>query len=134
MTQKELGQLYWLNREIEMDKRKLADLNSLADGTSKKIAGLPNAALAADKKALAAEIAGCRAVIEEKLQLCIDEYNRLHRFIAGVDDSQMRMVLALRHVNGLSWRQIAFHIGGGNTEDGIKMAYHRFLKKNIQKK
>ncbi|MDL2324283.1 hypothetical protein LJC61_03925 [Ruminococcaceae bacterium OttesenSCG-928-A16] len=133
MTQKELGQLYWLNREIEMDKRQLEELTAAAIGAGSKITGLPHAAKLADKTALTTEIANCKALMEAKIQLCLAEYTRLHRFISTVEDSQMRMILTLRHINGLNWRQISFHVGGGNTEDGVKMAYHRFLKKSASK-
>ena len=56
------------------------------------------------------------------------ELNRLNRFIENVDDAQMRMILSLRFVNGLTWRQVAHSIGGGNTEDSVRKACQRFLQ------
>lgn len=43
-------------------------------------------------------------------------------------DAQMRMILSLRFVNGLTWRQVAHSIGGGNTEDSVRKACQRFLQ------
>lgn len=134
MTMKELSQLYWLNREIEMEQRRLNELTAASTEGCAKITGIPYTRLLTDKTAIAGEIADCRSIIDAKIQQCMAEYNRLYRFISAVDDSQMRMILTLRHVNGLNWRQIAFHIGGGNTEDGVKMAYFRFLKKSEEEK
>jgi hypothetical protein len=37
MTLKELSQLYYLNREIEMDRRRLAELEARASGSSAQI-------------------------------------------------------------------------------------------------
>ncbi|MEG0153534.1 MAG: hypothetical protein RR744_10260 [Cellulosilyticaceae bacterium] len=47
----------------------------------------------------------------------------------GVADSEMRMILSLRYVNALSWDQVTYSIGGGNSEDGVKKKAYRFLKK-----
>ena len=42
MTKRELSQLYWLNREIEEDKRKLTELEAAAEGGTAKITGMPH--------------------------------------------------------------------------------------------
>ena len=128
MTAKELSQLFYLNREIEQDKMRLAELEAAATSTTAKITGLPFVSAIADKTAIAAEIADIQAEIEAKNRLCIIEYNRLMRYIASVDDSLIRQILSLRFVNGFSWRQVAMSIGGGNTEDGVRMACNRFLE------
>lgn len=120
MTKKELSQLYYLNREIE----------ELATSCTAQITGMPKVSWNSDKIAkYAAEIADLKALLDLNLKKCFYEFNRLNRYIETVDDSQMRMILALRYVNGLSWRQIAFSIGGGNTEDGVRKAHDRFLAK-----
>lgn len=127
MTKKELSQLYWLNREIEKDKVRLAELEAAATDTSVKISGLPHVSGISDKTAIAAEIADIRAIIKAKTDMSVAEYNRLNRYIAGVDDSLIRQILILRYVNGLGWQQVAAAIGGGNTEDGVRKAHDRYL-------
>ena len=112
MNKKELSQLYSLNKEIEQEKKRLAELEAAAAGVSVNIKGLPHIGMAADKTAIAAEIADCKAVIEAKVQACIAEYNRINRYIASIDNSSMRQVLTLRFVDGLSWNQVACGIGG----------------------
>lgn len=133
MTNKELNQLYWLNREIELDKQwlKKMDIEVLKKRQGER-GLLPSLADMECAKELEKEIVLCRRMVELKVEKCFIEYRKLLIFIESVEDSYMRMILTLRHVNGLSWRQIAFHIGGGNTEDGVKMAYHRFLKKSCK--
>lgn len=130
MTKKELSGLYYLNKEIEQEKRKLAELEATATDTSVKISGLPHVGGISNKTALAAEIADARAIIQAKINLSVVEYNRLNRYIASIDDSLIRQIISLRYINGLSWVQVAMSIGGGNTEDGIKKACYRYLDKN----
>ena len=49
MTKKELSELYWLNREIDEEKRKLKELESAATNCTAKITGLPHVAGTHDK-------------------------------------------------------------------------------------
>lgn len=128
MTKKELSQLYWLNREIDENKARLAELEAAATNTAVKISGLPHVAGISDKTAIAAEIADVREIIKAKTAISVVEYNRINRYIASVDDSLMRQILSLRYINGLSWQQVAMSIGGGNTEDGVRMAHNRYLR------
>lgn len=130
MTTKELSQLYYLNREIEQEKTRIRELEDAATNTAAKITGLPHTGSISDNTAIAAQIADCRTIVEAKQQAAVAEYNRLCRYIAGIDDSLMRQIISLRFINGLSWRQVAFHVGGGNTEDGVRIALARFLAKS----
>ncbi|MCL2301531.1 MAG: hypothetical protein FWC27_15430 [Firmicutes bacterium] len=131
MTNKELSQLYHLNREITEQQRRLAELESLSTSCTSRITGLPASKNLADKVAdYAIEMAELRTLIDLNLKKCFYELNRLTRYINCVDDSLMRQILSLRHINGLSWVQIAFSLGGDNTADGVRMAHKRFLEKN----
>lgn len=56
--------------------------------------------------------------------------NQVEEFIASVNDSRMRRIINLRFIENLTWQQVASRIGGGNTENGIKSAFHRFMEKD----
>ena len=128
MTVKELSQLYYLNREIERDKRRLSELEAAAQSSSAKITGMPHGSGADDKIGrCAAEIADLRGIIEANMQRCWYELNRLNRYIAMVEDSLTRQILTLRYINGLPWQQVACSIGGNNTADGVRMTVYRYL-------
>lgn len=130
MTKKELSQLYWLNREIEEEKRKLAELEVTAADATAKITGLPHVTGAHDKVGdLAILIAEQRDLIDLKVRQSVIEYNRLNRYIAGVEDAQMRMILSLRYVNGLSWQQVAFAIGE-TDEQYPRRKHNKFLQES----
>lgn len=68
-----------------------------------------------------------KAIIAAKQQQCIHERGRLERYIADIPDSLTRQIFTLRFINGLTWYQVAMHIGGGNTEDSVRMACNRYL-------
>lgn len=129
LTNKELSQLYWLNSEIVEEKRKLDELETAASNCTAKITGLPHASGTSTKiENYAILIAEQRELIDAKVKQSIIEYNRLNRYIASIDDCLMRQILSLRYVNGFSWFQVATHIGGGNTEDSVRMACQRYLQ------
>ena len=131
MTKKELSQLYYLNREIEEQTRRLSELEEIATSCAVTITGMPHAPGITDKVAnYATEIADLRAILDLNLKKCFYELNRLNRYIASVDDSQMRLILSMRYINGFSWTKIAMSIGGGNTPDSVRKAHDRFLQKN----
>lgn len=134
VTKKELSQLYYLNREIEELQRRIEELECTATSTTSPITGMPSVHTVRDKLGdYAAEIADLKGILDLNMKKCFYEFNRLNRYIQGLGDSEMRMILSLRYVNGLSWQQIAFSIGGGNSEDGVKKKAYRFLKKSSEK-
>jgi hypothetical protein len=71
--------------------------------------------------------------LRRRLQRRLDELMELveetNEYIHTIDDSLMRQILSLRYINGLTWEQVAAHIGGGNTADSVRKAADRFLGK-----
>lgn len=130
MTKEELSKLYWLNREIELEKRRLSELESAATNATAKISGLPHATGESRKtESMAILIAEQRDLVELKIRQSVIEYNRLSRYISSVDDPLVRSILSLRFIYGLAWLQVAMRIGGDNTADSVKKQCYRFLKK-----
>ena len=131
MTLKDLSQLYYLNREIEMDTERLARLEAKTLPGIQILTGMPKAPGTADKTAqYAAEISDLRGIIETKQRQCIYERSRLERYIADIPDSLTRQIFTLRFVNGLRWDQVSACIGGGNMADSCRMAVRRYLVRN----
>ncbi len=153
MTVKELSQLYYLNREIEMDQKRLQRIEAeLADLTeeegtivslsSPSFTGMPRGSSNANKleraaedlwelhqniqikRALREEIA---ATIRRKQAQCLAEQAKLERYIATLPDSLLRMIFTYRFINGLSWAQVSESIGMRTTEDSVKKLCYRFL-------
>lgn len=131
MTLKELSQLYYLNREIEMDQCRLRKLEAMAQPGGQRLTGMPHTPGVTDKVAFyAAELADLRGVIEAKHKRCILERDRLERYISSIDDSFIRQIFTCRFVSGLPWEQVAACVGGGNTGDNCRMTATRYLERN----
>ena len=75
-----------------------------------------------------AEIVDLEAIIQAKITQCLHERARLERYIAEIPDSLTRQIFQLRFINGLTWVQIAFSVGGGNTEEGVRKRVYRYLE------
>lgn len=128
ITKRELSQLYYLSREIKRDKRRLKELEALAEGTTQHLTGMPIAPGFGDKTArYAIEIMELKEIVECNLRRYMIEYNRLMRFISEVEDSQMRQILTLRYVNGMTWQRIAMEIGE-TDESYPRRKHNKFLK------
>lgn len=114
MTMRELSQLRYLRREIEREREELAGRARERPVSSYH----------------AAETAETCGRIAVRLEQHIAERDRLETYIAAIDDSLTRQAFVLRFSDGLSWRAVAYRIGGGNTADGIRMQCVRYLRKN----
>ena len=130
MTKKELSQLYYLNREIEEIQRRISELEGLATGCTSRITGMPMVRETNDKVGkYVAELADLKCLLDLNLKKCFYELNRMNRFINSIEDSQMRMILSLRYINGLPWEQVAASISYDLSGDAVRKAHDRFLQK-----
>ncbi|WP_346914193.1 hypothetical protein [Clostridium sp.] len=130
MTKQELSQLYYLNREIEHLKERITELECIATSSTSRITGMPHATDISDKVGkYAAEIVDLKELLDLNLKKCFYELNRLNRYIESIEDSEMRMIMSLRYINGLSWQQVAFSIGE-HDEQYPRRKHNAFLKKN----
>lgn len=58
-----------------------------------------------------------------------DILNAVENFILSLKDSRIRLIIRYKYVQNMSWGQVAKKMGGGNTEEGVKSAFHRYFKK-----
>lgn len=91
MKKQDLKSLYWLRKEIQREKRILAEGQRMNELQSK--------------------------------------YDAICGEVYAIQDTQVRLILLLRYVDGMSWRNIAARVGGGNTSDSVRMIHNRFLSK-----
>lgn len=128
MTKRELSRLYYLNKEIAREKSQLAELRGRGTSATARVTGLPHCSGIGDKVGnTAIELADLEALIDTHCKQATAEYARLNLYIQAIDDPQMRLILSLRYVYGLSWRQVAVKLGGGNTANGVYQRHKRFL-------
>ena len=137
MTIKELSQLYWLNKEIETDQKRLDDLAEEIRGHQQRLADLRQKASAPSGSSLTGmprspshdnrieryvgDIVDLERLIADKRKalseyamaiharqmLVIHERNELEAYINSIEDGYMRKVFYHRFIDGENWAQIA---------------------------
>lgn len=135
MTRQKLKQVRYLKREIEllqeqiaavegeivMDRVRGSDPDHPWTERSFIIRGLPGER---NEKLLR-----LRERLERRMKDLQDMRAEIFEWVEGIEDSLLRQIIVLRHVNGLSWRQIARTIGAGTTWNSLRMMHDRFLEK-----
>lgn len=123
------GKIEKLERQIEKIERDGNVIDKVRGGDgglqSFKIEGFPYPEYSRKKTLLYAR----KATLSELEMELLETLNEVEAFIASVKDSHMRRIISLRVVDGLSWNKVADYIGGGNTEDSIRMSFNRFMEK-----
>lgn len=123
MTRKELSEIYYINREIEMWKRELDDITSLQ---SPRLDGLPRGGETSDttaaKAVRAAQISETIDGLLARLQL---KRKEIYDYIATIDDSLMRQIIMYRCLSLCTWEETARYVGGNNTADSVRMLFNR---------
>ena len=56
------------------------------------------------------------------------QLSEIEEFIKSLSDSYLRQIVTLRVIKGLTWLEVAEKVGGGNTEDRVRMMYNRCFK------
>lgn len=111
MKEKDLNQYYSLNLEIENLEEQLSELHE-REIKAIKMTGMPGSGGTSDSVGkLASEIVDLSDLINLKLKECIIARNRIERFIASIQDSEMRLILRMRHIDRKSWEEIGDKLG-----------------------
>ena len=137
MNKDQLRQLRHLKSEIRLLKQQIDNLES--EIVTDRVRGSDVEHPYIEKTYIIRGLAYDRRKIKrlkEKLQRRVDDLIDLvveiNEYIETIDDSLLRQIITLRHVNGLTWDQVAASIGGGNTADGVRMIHDRFLKRDVK--
>ncbi|MDP4109543.1 MAG: hypothetical protein Q8878_05885 [Bacillota bacterium] len=134
MTKKELSSLYFLIREIEIQQKRLAEMERISLCPSTVITGMPRCPGISDGVSrFSCEIHDLTRLIEQNVKRCLEERVRLEQYIHLIDDSEIRMIFTLRYINGLSFRQIAFSLGY-QDESVPRKRHNRYLRRSEAKR
>lgn len=124
-----LEQIYYINRELKMWEHELERLKMRSPVASPS----PRIGTVSGISDPTARIAERRIEIEsyikfktEQLQAARDE---AMKFIWEIPDSLTRMIVFYRCVSLMSWRRVAYEVGGGNSEESVRKIYTRFFEK-----
>ena len=125
MTEKELQQVYFLRKEIDMWESKLNELSDIKavryDSSGSHGSGTSDPVLQLVEKR-----DQIRRIIADKQAESRTQEAEITKYIMTVDDSLIRQIMYKRHIELKSWPCIAKEIG--SSPDSLRMAYRRFLK------
>lgn len=128
MTYRELNRIHALREEIKRDYERMEELRSLAESTTQTLSDMPRGSGVSDKVArYAAQIVDLQISILGHRLDAIEEEKKITDYVSTITDPLIRLIIKLRHVDLLKWQDIAQQIGGGNSAESIRQAYHRFL-------
>lgn len=134
MTEKELQQLYFLNKEIKMLKSQIDTMEPKM--TTDRVSGsekeFPYTQRSFTIKGINIDEYNSKIRrLERKLKIrlgeLLDLVEDMNEFIEKQEDSEIRQILALRYINNLTWHQIAMHLGYAD-ESVPRKRMNRFLK------
>ena len=131
MTRKDLEQVYYLNNELKMWQRRLADLQADIALSPKVLDGMPYSktnAVSSPTEIKAIRIAELSNIIEGKISEIQVTLMDIEAFIVTIEDSLIRQIVEYRCCKLMKWQQIADRIGEGYTEEAVRQSYHRFIK------
>lgn len=131
MTVHELSEVYYIQKIINRYEDQIARLCARLDPGGMNLSGMPrNPSPNPDRMTeiiAKVDVIKRKKRIEEERKAIAEE--KLERFIDQCDNPQIRIILMYRFVDFLKWDAVAAKLGGNNTEDSVKKACYRFLKK-----
>ncbi|WP_353096334.1 hypothetical protein [Tissierella praeacuta] len=134
MDKEQLSQLKYLKSEIEILKKQISDLDYNITTDSVKgsspyfpyiernflITGL-------DYQVHDDKLDRLQRKLNRRVEELIDLVEETHDYINNIDNSEIRQIITLKYVNGLTWEQVAFHLGYAD-ESVPRKKLDRYLK------
>lgn len=128
MTLEELNVLFDLRAELEELTEIRQSLMEAATKTTAKLTGMPHGSGVTDKVGgLTAEIADLDKQIEMVNKRITEKEASAAAWIDTVPAAKVQLVLRLRFMRGLQWKEIAPLMGKYSTESSVKYAVYRYL-------
>ena len=135
MTRQKLKQLRHLKREIELLEEQILNLEAgiVTDKVKGSLSHHPWIETTFhitgfDQDELGRKMSRLKRKMQRRVDDLMDLRTEILEVVEGIDDSLLRQVIILRHVNWLTWEQVAREVGGGNTADGVRMLHDRYFE------
>jgi predicted nuclease with TOPRIM domain len=124
MTKDELNQLWHINREIEEIKSEIENISYLEAVRPKESVQTSN--ISDSTGDIACELAELTEQYNSKLRRMYRLKSQIEKFLDGITDNEIRLIFRLRHVNNLTWNEIAAETGYERTT--VSKKYKRYLR------
>ncbi len=125
MTRKRLEQYRSLGKEISILEQEIKQAAKIADtvrASSREAPYLQHTVVITGTDARA------RVRLDRKCRKAARERREIEKYIDALEDSQLRTIMELRYLKGLSWSKVAGRMGR-NTADSVRFIVIRHLEK-----
>ena len=131
MTKDELNNYRWLVKDILEIKDEIDELRARAERVNQSISDMPKAENNnSDKICIySIKIVEKEKELKEKEVKEKREREKIIDFLNTISDTLVRQILQYRFLNLLTWKKVAYFVGGGNTDESVRKIAERFLKK-----
>ena len=129
MTSKQLDQVFNLTREKRELEKMLLEIPDITAVRYDSI-GVSNSGISSPVQKIAEQREKIRELISMKLAEISVAEREILEYIFSINDSQIRRIMRLRHIELKSWLQVANTIVGNNTADSVRKMHDRFLQDN----
>ena len=129
MTSKQLDQVFNLTREKRELEKMLLEIPDITAVRYDSI-GVSNSGISSPVQKIAEQREKIRELISMKLAEISVAEREILEYIFSINDSQIRRIMRLRHIELKSWLQVANAIGGNNTAESVRKMHDRFLQEN----
>ena len=128
MTRTELCQARYIEAEIAMWKKRLAESDSQSYAKAQPtyvISGRSKNSISSSVEARGTNAADIDGIIEGLLAEAQIAKKKIIVFISTIEDSLIRQIVYNYCVEGKSWKETAGAIGGRNTADSVRKQFER---------
>lgn len=107
MTIDELSKYHVIKLEIEQIKDNLKELDETSIG-SPKLTGMPQSvgSVGNPVESVAIKKEKLETILKRKQDKLLDEHLKIENFLETVDDSNVRVIIRARFIDGMSWQEI----------------------------
>ena len=131
MTERELNELYYIEKEIEAIALALEELPADAGLGNRIFDGMPRGTDIGDKTAaIALKRAGLKNRLQQAEERRIEAISKIHRYIDGVQDAELRSIMIMRFIELKSWDEIGDKLHYNRTT--AVRTLHKYLDKKAE--
>ncbi len=129
MDQHALKQLLHLRREIDALAKRKKRLEQRATVITHIIGNMPRESGLKDRVGdYGSELAYLDIMMDNAIARCMHAYREAFGFIESIEDSELRRIMRLRYLDGLTWQKVAYAIGE-HDEQYPRRKHDRFLER-----
>ena len=131
MTKEELNKYYYLKKEMSCIEHGIIELQTHLTHITQVLSDMPKGQADSEKKErILDELDRRRIAYLDVLKSAEIEKNNILRYISGINDPLVRLIIHYRYIDLFSWSKVASLVGGNNTPDSVRMLSERYIKKN----